>query len=64
MEKRGALHPAMDPFLMEENKGLQHNYTADMCPETLDLLARTAYVMINPDWSDTDIEQIAKNMIK
>ena len=64
MEKRGALHPAMDPFLMKENKGLQHNYTMDMCPRTLDLLARTAYVMINPDWSDADIEQIAKNMIK
>ena len=64
MEKRGALHPAMDPFLMETNKGLRHNYTADMCPRTLDLLARTAYVMINPDWSDDDIKQIAASMTK
>ncbi|MBQ7700665.1 MAG: aminotransferase class I/II-fold pyridoxal phosphate-dependent enzyme [Clostridia bacterium] len=64
MEKRGALHPAMDPFLMEANKGLQHDYKADMCPRTLDLLSRTAYVMINPDWSDGDIKQIAASMTK
>ncbi len=59
MEKRGAYHPAMDPFLMKENKDLQHDYKPDMCPKTLDLLSRTAYVMINPDWSDDDIKQIA-----
>lgn len=62
MEKRGALHPAMDPFLMEANKDLQHNYSADMCPRTLDLLSRTAYIMINPDWGDDDITQIAKKL--
>ncbi|MBO4423865.1 MAG: aminotransferase class I/II-fold pyridoxal phosphate-dependent enzyme [Clostridia bacterium] len=60
MEKRGALHPAMDPFLMEENRGLQHNYTMDMCPRTLDLLSRTAYVLINPEWTDGDLAGIAK----
>ena len=60
MEKRGALHTAMDPFLMEENKGLQHNYTADMCPKTLDLLSRTAYLLISPDWTDNDMEFISK----
>ncbi len=59
MEKRGALHPAMDPFKMEANKDLQHNYTMDMCPKTLDLLARTAYVAIDPDWSAEQIEAVA-----
>jgi len=60
MEKRGALHPAMDPFRMKENEGLQHNYTMDMCPKTLDLLARTAYIAINPDWTDGEIEKVAE----
>lgn len=64
MEKRGALHPAMDPFLMEQNKDLNHNYTPDMCPRTLDLLARTAYIMINPEWSGADAEQIAKSLTR
>lgn len=59
MEKRGALHPAMDPFKMAENKGLQMNYTMDMCPKTLDLLNRTAYVAINPDWTKEDIANVA-----
>lgn len=59
MEKRGALHPAMDPFKMAENQGLQMNYTMDMCPRTLDLLSRTAYVAINPDWTEEDIANVA-----
>ena len=59
MEKRGALHPAMDPFKMEANQGLQMDYTMDMCPRTLDLLNRTAYVGINPDWTEEDIANVA-----
>ena len=62
MEKRGALHPAMDPFLMKENQGLQMNYTMDMCPKSLDLLSRTLYVGINPDWTEADIANIASVM--
>ena len=62
MEKRGALHPAMDPFLMKENQGLQMNYTMDMCPKSLDLLSRTLYVGINPEWTETDIANIAAVM--
>lgn len=64
MEKRGAYHPAMDPFLMEANKDLQHDYRPDMCPKTLDLLSRTGYVMINPDWGDDDVKQIAAAMLR
>ncbi len=59
MEKRGALHPAMDPFKMKENQGLQMDYTMDMCPRTLDLLARTAYINLSPDWSAEEIDDIA-----
>jgi dTDP-4-amino-4,6-dideoxygalactose transaminase len=60
MEKRGAFHPAMDPFRMEANKDLNHNYTLDMCPRTLDLLSRTAYIGISPDWDEAEVERIAK----
>lgn len=59
MEKRGALHPAMDPFKMEANQRLQMNYTMDMCPNTLDLLARTAYISIDPDWTADALEKVA-----
>ena len=56
MQKRGALHPSMDPFRMPENAGLQTDYTPDMCQKTLDLLSKTAYIAIDPDW---DAEAIA-----
>ncbi len=64
MEKRGALHPAMDPFKMKENQGLQMDYSMDMCPKTLDLLARTAYVGISPEWTEEDIDRIAAVLVK
>lgn len=59
MEKRGAHHPALDPYKMKENQGLQMDYTMDMCPNTLDFLERTAYINLNPDWTAEDIERIA-----
>lgn len=59
LEKRGAFHPAMDPFLMKENQGLQMDYSADMCPKSLDILSRTLYVVINPEWTDTDLDRLA-----
>jgi len=49
MEKRGALHPLMDPFKMEANRNIVPDYREDMCPKTLDLLARTVYISMNPD---------------
>lgn len=60
MEKRGALHPAMDPYKMKENQGLQMDYSMDMCPKTLDLLARSAYISINPDWTSEEVEKTAE----
>ena len=60
MQRRGALHPAMDPYKMKENQGLQMDYTMDMCPNTLDYLARTAYIGINPDWTQEELENVAK----
>ncbi|MBE6953797.1 MAG: aminotransferase class I/II-fold pyridoxal phosphate-dependent enzyme [Ruminococcaceae bacterium] len=60
MEKRGALHPAMDPYKMKENEGLQMDYTMDMCPKTLDYLARTAYLWVQPDWTDEKRNEIAE----
>ena len=62
MEKRGAFHPAMDPYKMEANRALNANYTTDMCPRTLDYLSRTAYLMIHPDWDSATVDSIASAM--
>jgi hypothetical protein len=47
---------------MEANQGLRMNYTMDMCPKTLDLLNRTAYVGISPEWDEAAIARIADVM--
>lgn len=52
LERRGALHPAMDPFRMEANRGIIPHYHRDMCPRTLDLLERTVYLSLTPDMTD------------
>ncbi len=51
LEKRGAHHPALNPFNMRENSGLNMEYGKDMCPGTLDILKRTVLIPVNPDWS-------------
>jgi len=41
----------MNPYRMPQNKGLRLNYTKDMCPRTLDILKRTVFVNLHPDWT-------------
>ncbi len=60
--KKGAFNPLMDPFLMEANRTLSHNYSLDMCPSTLDILARTVYINVDPDWSEDEAREIARSL--
>ncbi|MBR3942647.1 MAG: DegT/DnrJ/EryC1/StrS family aminotransferase [Clostridia bacterium] len=59
--RKGAAHPLMDPFKMEVNKNFY--YSEDMCPKSLDYLSRTAIIPINPDWTEAEIKQLAKDYI-
>lgn len=58
MNKKGAFHPAFDPFKMEANRGLQHDYTPDMCEKSLDCLKRAVYIMVNPDMDTQDLDRM------
>ena len=49
MKKRGALHPLMDPFKMEANRGIVPDYRDDMCPQTLERLAKVVYLNVDPN---------------
>ena len=60
MEHRGSYHPALDAYRRPENKGAQMNYTHDMCPNTLDILARTVFLGIHPDLKAADIRRRIK----
>ncbi len=62
MNKCGALNPLMDPFKMEANKHIVPDYTENMCPKTLDILARTVYIPVNPDWTEHDIAALVASV--
>ena len=52
LKKQVYHHPAMNPFNFAENKNLRQNYTADMCPKTLDICSRTVILSTGPDMTE------------
>lgn len=63
LEKRGAFNPKMDPFRHPDNAPFVPDYARETYPATLDLLARTAYILINPDWTAEDIARVADHAV-
>jgi dTDP-4-amino-4,6-dideoxygalactose transaminase len=61
MERRGGYHPLADPLHTTE-AGRAQKYTPDMLPKTLDHLARTASVGIQPRWTDEELARIAAGL--
>lgn len=62
MEKRGAFNPAFDPFKMEANRDLNHNYSPDMCPKSLDYLSKVAYVSV-PDGDQAALDAMVAALL-
>ena len=58
MNKVGAFNPLFDPFKMEINKDIIPDYKEDSCPVTLDHLAKTVYVAINPNWTEEQYQTV------
>jgi dTDP-4-amino-4,6-dideoxygalactose transaminase len=54
-EKRISHHPDMNPFFFAKNKGLRADYSDTACPRTLEILRRTVFVNINPDWTTEQV---------
>lgn len=57
LEKRGAYSSSMNPYDNPLNAGLNMDYSKDMCPRTLDILARTVYVMLGCDWTEAELNE-------
>lgn len=62
MNKKGAFNPLMDPFLMAANKDIVPDYREDDCPVTLDLLSKVVYILVDPDWSEEDMNRKIKDI--
>jgi len=55
LKHRIGIHPGMNPYRMSRNKGLRLNYTKNMCPRTLDILERTVFISLHPDWTEAQL---------
>jgi len=62
LDHRGAHHPALDPFHLEENRGCRMDYPKDMCPRTLDILSRTVMIATHPEHEEADVEEIIESV--
>jgi len=58
LEHHGAHHPAMDPFLMPQNKDCRMTYSKDMLPRSLDILSRTVMINLKPDMRQGEIKKL------
>jgi hypothetical protein len=61
MERRGAFHPLVDPLHVTE-AGRAQKYAPDMLPRTLEHLARTASIGIQPRWTDEELARVAAGL--
>jgi dTDP-4-amino-4,6-dideoxygalactose transaminase len=57
LENRVGHHPDMNPLNHPKNQHLRIRYSADACPRSLELLGRTVFISINPDWTEEQITQ-------
>lgn len=58
MSHRGAFCDEMNPYLMSLNSASQPDYSRESFRSSLDLLARTVYISMNPNWSEAEVEQV------
>ena len=63
LQKRGAHHPALDPFKLPQNRRCRMNYSADMLPRSLDILNRTAMVGINLDRTNAQVQARIRELL-
>ena len=52
LEKRGAHCDSLNPYLNPKNAALNMDVDKYSCKKSLDILSRTVYMMLNPDWSE------------
>ena len=62
IEKKSTIHPAWPSFQSPEGKAIR--YGRETCPRTIDILGRAAGVMMDPNFSDEDLKDVARAIRK
>ena len=61
IEQRGAHCDELNPYLLPKNAKLNlRKYDRFSLPQTNDILARTVFFSLDPDWSDEKIEELVR----
>jgi len=58
LDHRGGPHPALNPYVMEENRACRKEYSMDMCARSLDILNRTVFIQTHPNMGESEAEQL------
>jgi dTDP-4-amino-4,6-dideoxygalactose transaminase len=59
LQKQGSHNPAFDAYQLAET---EVTYTKDMCPRTLDVLSRTAYLYTDPQRERAELEAMVEKV--
>lgn len=62
IEKKATVHPAWPSFQSPRGQGIQ--YGAACCPRTIDILGRAGGVIMDPNFSEDDLRDIARAIRK
>jgi len=57
LRRKGAHHPALDPFRLPANRKLNARYSKSLCKASLDRLARTVMVATHPQTTDARLDR-------
>jgi len=58
MNKKGAHHPALDPYKLKENRQCRMSYRKDMCKKSLDIINRSVMMGTHPDFTGRDVKKL------
>ena len=62
IESKATIHPAWPSFNTPEGKAIQ--YGAECCPRTIDILGRMGGVIMDPNFTDEDCQDIIRAIRK
>ena len=62
LDHKIGVHPAMNPYNFPQNQGLRTQYSRDMCSKSLDILGRSVYFGISPDWSVGELFEVCEKV--
>lgn len=63
LTRRGAFHPALDPFRLPQNKGCRRTYSKTMCSRSLDILGRTVLYGLSPKWAQSEVDDLIARIL-